>query len=239
MLQTEKINYVVDDVVFEGYCAVDTSKPGSRKPVVLVAPDYSGRNDFACQKAEQFAELGYVGFALDMYGNAKLGKTPAEKQALMQPLMTDRKLLRQRVLAGFHAVQKLETVNAARIAAVGFCFGGTCLLDLARSGAELRGVVSVHGGLGAPDDLPSKKILAKILVLHGHDDPLVPPSAVSAFQAEMVAQQIDWQVHVYGGAQHGFTNPQAHDTQTGIVYNQLAAKRAWLLTREFLTEIFS
>jgi dienelactone hydrolase len=238
MLQTTKIEYVDGNVLLEGYCALDDSKPG-KKPAVLIAPDYSGRNDFACQKAEQLAELGYVGFALDMYGNGKVGKTVEEKQALMRPLIEDRGMLRQRMLAAYETVKKLEIVNTARIGAMGFCFGGLCALDLARSGAELKGTVSFHGLLIPPQNVPAKKIHSKILVLHGYDDPLVPPTQINDFAAEMNAAHVDWQIHMYGHAVHGFTNPVAHDAKAGIVYNNLADKRSWISMREFFAEVFS
>jgi dienelactone hydrolase len=238
MLQTSKIEYIDGGVLLEGYCAFDDSKQG-RKPAVLIAHDWSGRNDFACQKAEQLAELGYVGFALDMYGNGLVAKTMEEKQKHHKPFMDDRMLLRNRVVAAFETLKKLEIVNQARIGAMGFCFGGTCVLDLARSGAELKGVVSFHGGLAAPTDVPSKKIHAKILALHGYEDPMVPPPQLAAFENEMNEAQVDWQVHIYGHAKHGFTNPTAHDEKSGIVYNSLADKRSWISMRDFFAEVFS
>jgi dienelactone hydrolase len=238
MLQTSKIEYIDKDIVLEGYCALDDSKPG-KKPAVLVAHDWSGRNDFACQKAEQLAEMGYVGFALDMYGSGKTGKTVEEKQALIKPLMEDRALLRRRILAAYETVHRMEAVNTARMAIMGYCFGGLCALDLARSGAEIRGAVSFHGLLSAPANLPNKKIRAKVLVLHGYDDPMAPPEQVSEFAKEMNAAEVDWQVHLYGNVLHGFTNPVAHDTKMGVMYNSLADKRSWVSTRDFFAEIFA
>jgi dienelactone hydrolase len=238
MLQTSKIEYIDGNVLLEGYCAFDDSKSG-KKPAVLIAHDWSGRNDFACQKAEQLAELGYVGFALDMYGNGMVANTVEEKKVLHQPFMADRMMLRKRVVAAFETLQKLEIVNQARIGAMGYCFGGTCVLDLARSGAELKGVVSFHGGLAAPEGMPSKKIHAKILALHGHDDPMVPPAVVTGFEDEMTQAQVDWQLYIYGHAMHGFTNPTQHDAKSGILYNNLADKRSWVSMREFFAEVFS
>jgi dienelactone hydrolase len=238
MLQTTKIEYVDKNIALEGYCALDGSKPG-KKPAVLVVHDWSGRNDFACQKAEQLAELGYVGFAIDMYGNGQVAKTNEEKKALMMPLIDDRALLKRRILAALDTLQKLDAVNTARIAVMGFCFGGLCALDLARSGAEIRGAISFHGQLKAPENLPHKKIRAKVLVLHGHDDPGVPPAQVAAFADEMTAAEVDWQVHVYGNTQHAFTNPNAHDPNNGLMYNPVADKRSWLSARDFLAEIFA
>ena len=238
MLDTSKIEYVQGNVVLEGYCAIDTKIPG-KKPAVLVAHDWSGRNEFACQKAEQLAELGYVGFALDMYGIGQIGKTVEEKSALIAPLMQDRNLLRQRILAALYTVKQLQAVDEKRIAAIGYCFGGACALDLARSGADLRGVVSFHGLLDAPQDLPSKKILAKVLALHGHEDPMVPPEKVALFQKEMTAAGVDWQMHIYGNTMHGFSNPQAHDASTGILYKNSADQRSWIAAKNFLKEIFT
>jgi dienelactone hydrolase len=238
MLQTSKIEYVDGNVLLEGYCALDDSKPG-KKPVVIIAPDWSGRNDFACQKAEQLAELGYVGFALDMYGNGKVAKNDDEKKILMTPLMQDRELLRKRVLAAYETVNRLEVVNVARIGAMGFCFGGLCVLDLARSGVEMRGVVSFHGNLKAPENIPDKKIRAKVLALHGYNDPMVTPEVVKEFEDEMIAAEVDWQLHVYGNATHGFTNPMAHNVKDGIIYNSLADKRSWASMRDFFAEVFA
>jgi dienelactone hydrolase len=238
MIQTSKIEYSDGHIALEGYCAVDNSKH-DKKPVVLVVHDWSGRNDFACQKAEQLAELGYVGFAVDMYGNGQVGKTVEEKQALMNPLMADRMILRNRIVAAYEAVVQLGIANTSRIAIMGFCFGGLCALDLARSGVDLKGVISFHGLLTPPQNLASKKIRAKILVLHGNDDPMVPPTQVAAFQQEMTAAHVDWQFHVYGNVQHAFTNPLAHDPNMGLVYNGLADKRSWVSMREFLAEIFT
>lgn len=237
MLQTTKIEYPCGNVVLEGYCALDTRKPG-KKPAVLVAPDWSGRNDFARQKAEQLAELGYIGFAVDMYGRGKVATTVEEKMALIKPLMDDRELLRQRIGAAFETIKRLDAVNTARIGAIGFCFGGLCVLDLARSGAELKGVVSFHGLL-SPPSFPSKRIKAKVLVLHGHDDPMVPPEQVQAFQQEMTAAKVDWQTHIYGNTMHAFTNPVAHDPSFGTVYDGLADKRSWVSMKDFFSEIFA
>lgn len=238
MLQTSKIEYTDGNIVLEGYCALDANHRGKR-PAVIIAPDWSGRNDFACQKAEQLAELGYVGFALDMYGQGKIAETKEEKSAMIKPLVQDRLLLRQRVLAAYEVVSKLDAVNTARIGAIGFCFGGMCALDLARSGVELRGVVSFHGLLDAPKDLPQKKIHAKVLALHGHDDPMAKPAQVTAFENEMTAAGVDWQVYIYGNAQHAFTNPKQHDVAAGLVYNSLADKRSWVAMKDFFVEIFS
>lgn len=196
-MNTKKIDYVEGGITFEGYYACDDSNT-SKKPAILVAHDWSGKNEFACQKAERLAELGYVGFAIDMFGKGKSGKTKEEKSALIQPLVQDRSLLLKRILAAFDTVKKLDHVDASRIGAIGFCFGGLCALDLARSGADVKAVVSFHGLLNAPEGLPKHTIKANILALHGFDDPMGTPDAVIAFGREMTEAKANWQLDIYG-----------------------------------------
>lgn len=233
---TKAIIYQDKDISLEGYLAYDDSIT-SKRPAVLVAHDWSGRNAFACEKAEQLAQLGYIGFALDMYGNAKLGHTVEEKSALIQPFIQDRALLRQRITAAFTTIKKLPMVDDSRIAIIGFCFGGLCALDLARSGANVSGVVSFHGLLNAPSHLKSEPMKAKILAFHGHDDPMVPPEQVAAFESEMTTAGVDWQIHIYGHTMHGFTNSKANDKNLGTVYNPTAERRSWQAMNNFLVEV--
>jgi dienelactone hydrolase len=237
MLKTQKIEYHDGTTLLEGHYAYNDSIPG-KKPAVLVCHDWSGRNDFADDKAKKLAELGYIGFALDMYGKDKTGNTKEEKIALMQPLMQDRSKLLQRITAAFTTVKKLDQVDTANIAAIGFCFGGLCVLDLARGGAALKGVVSFHGLLQAPENAAHHAIQAKILALHGYADPMVTPEHVMAFADEMTAAKVDWQLDIYGNVKHAFTNPQANDDAFGTVYNKKADARSWLAMREFLKEVF-
>lgn len=174
---TKTIDYQDGNTALEGYLAChETGKP---KPAVLVAHDWSGRREMACKGAERIAGMGYVGFALDMYGKGIFGADgDAEKNgALMAPFAQDRTLLRRRINAALHAVRQLPQVDATRIAAMGYCFGGLCVLELARSGADVQGVVSIHG-IFAPGDIGNETITAKVLCLHGHDDPMVPPEQV-------------------------------------------------------------
>jgi dienelactone hydrolase len=238
MIKTKKMEYQDNDTLLEGFYAYDDSQLGKR-PAVLVTHDWSGRNEFAENKAKMMAEQGYVGFAIDMYGQGKVGVTTNEKMALMKPLMENRALLRQRILSAFECVKTLEWVDTKKIGAMGFCFGGLCALDLARSGADVSGVVSFHGLLGAPEFEKIPSIKAKILALHGHDDPMVPPEQVLAFENEMTSAKADWQLHVYGNTKHAFTNPLAHDEELGTVYNTLAEKRSMLAMKNFFAEIFS
>jgi dienelactone hydrolase len=234
---TKNIDYEDGSRLLEGYLAYhDADKP---KPAVLVAHDWSGRREFACKAAERVADMGYVGFALDMYGKGIFGADgDVEKNgALMSPFAKDRALLRRRIGAALNTVQQLPQVDGTKIAAMGYCFGGMCVLELARSGADVRGVVSIHG-IFAPGNVANEKITAKVLCLHGHDDPMVPPEQVIAFETEMTQAGVDWQIHIYGGTMHAFTNPKANNPDFGTVYKEAAANRAYQSIANFLREIF-
>lgn len=237
-MQTKKIDYVDGSVALEGYLAYPD---GAQKkfPTVLIAHDWTGRNEFACKKAERLAELGYAGFALDMFGKGILGKDTEEKMQLIQPFVSNRAVLQKRINAALDTVKKLAMVDTARIAVMGFCFGGMCALDLARSGADICGAVSFHGLLNPPEGLAKNKIKAKVLALHGHDDPMVPPDVVLNFQKEMTEAHADWQMHIYGNTQHAFTNPVANDAKLGTIYNTKADQRSWVAMQNFFTEVFS
>jgi dienelactone hydrolase len=235
MIRTNEIDYRDGDTVCKGFVAYDDTQ-ASPQPAVLISHMAGGREEFVESRARDLAALGYVGFALDMYGENRRGATLEEGRALMKPLLDDRALLARRINAALTAVRGLPQVDPQRVAALGYCFGGLCVLDLARSGADVRGVVSMHGLL-KPSPLPKQRIVAKILVLHGHDDPLAPPEDVSAFQAEMTAAGVDWQMHIYGGTQHAFTNPKANNPAAGLIYNPVADHRAWTSLVAFLAEV--
>jgi dienelactone hydrolase len=179
-----------------------------------------------------------VGFALDMYGQKHCGQTNEEKSALIKPFMENRQFLAKRMNTAFETVSKLPYVDANNIAAIGFCFGGLCVLDLARSGTKLKGVVSFHGLLQAPAHTTAEKIHAKILAIHGYEDPMVTQEHVQQFQQEMTAKKADWQMHIYGQTMHAFTNPIANDVSFGTVYNETADHRSWVAMKNFLAEIF-
>lgn len=235
MTETTLLEYQDGNTLLEAYLAIPA---GDKKPVVLVSHDWSGKNDFARQTADELAKLGYIGFALDMYGKGCIGETKEEKIALMTPLMQNRGLLQQRINAALNTAKTLPQADTTRIAAIGFCFGGLCVLDLARSGAELNGVVSFHGLLGAPGT-PQQTIQAKILALHGYDDPMATPDQVTEFGNEMTALHADWQLHMYGNTKHAFMNPQANDPALGLAYQPATAARAWRQMKDFLSEIFA
>ncbi|MDP3902487.1 MAG: dienelactone hydrolase family protein [Methylococcaceae bacterium] len=232
------IGYLDGDVLLEAYFAFDDAIT-ERRPAVLISHAWGGRDDFVAEKANKLAELGYVGFALDMYGKGVRGNSPEQNSKLMQPFMVDRGLLQKRIKAALYAVRLLPWVDDSKIAAMGFCFGGLCVLDLARAGADLKGVVSFHGLLGAPDNLETNAIKAKVLALHGHDDPMGPVEQVLAFEQEMTKAGADWQLHTYGHTMHAFTNPKANDPAFGTVYQANADKRSWLAMKNFLAEVFA
>jgi dienelactone hydrolase len=173
-----------------------------------------------------------------MYGKGKLGQTDEECGALMRPFVEDRALLQKRILAALKTAKLLPWVDDSKIAAIGFCFGGLCVLDLARTCNEVKGVVSFHGLLHAPQNLDNNKISAKVLALHGYDDPLVSPSQVLDFETEMTNAGADWQLHAYGNTVHAFTNPLASDYAAGYKYDENVNRRAFQAMENFLTEIF-
>lgn len=237
MLKTQTINYRDGETQLEGYLAYN-DEIADKRPAVLVAPDWSGKNAFACRKADKLAELGYLGFVLDMYGGGKTGNTKEEKSALIKPFIQDRLKLQKRILAAYETVKNFELVDRNLIGAIGFCFGGLCVLDLARSGADVTAVVSFHGLLNAPENISKKSIKAKILVLHGFNDPMVTPDQVIAFGEEMTHANVDWEINIYSNAMHGFTNPEANDPGFGTVYNKNVDSRSWLAMQAFFYETF-
>jgi dienelactone hydrolase len=189
------------------------------------------------RKARRLAWHGFATFALDMFGKGKRGATNAECSALITPFVQDRALLARRVTAALATVKALPEVDARRTAAIGFCFGGMCVLDLARSGADVRGVVSLHALL-KPTGLPVQgKMRAKVLMLQGYADPLAPPEDIQAIAQELTAAGADWQLHAYGNTRHSFTNPQAHDSANGMVYDEAADRRSWHALLQFLDEV--
>jgi dienelactone hydrolase len=238
-MHTETIDYADGSTKLEGFLAYDATIKGKR-PAVIVCHAWAGRDEFAQKKAEALGQLGYVGFALDMYGKGKRGANNDENAKLMGPFVQDRELLDRRVNAAANEVRKHLMVDAKQIGAMGFCFGGMCALDLARSGPEgLQGVVSVHGLLTAPPKRRAKKISANILALHGYSDPMAPPDQMKAFCDEMVQAGADLQLHAFGHCVHAFTNPMANDRAHGMEYDAVAEKRSWALIKGFFDEVFA
>ena len=236
-MHSEFIEYYDEDVLLEG-CLVNGGAEAKPKPLVLIAHDWTGRRQYALDKAHEIAALGYAAFAIDLYGKGVFGQDGdvALNSSLMGPLASDRRLLRQRMKAAVDVASARPEIDSSQIAGVGYCFGGMCVLELARSGASVQGVVSVHG-IFAPGDVANESITAKVLCLHGHDDPMVPPEQVLAFEQEMSASSVDWQVHVYGGTTHAFTNPAANNPDFGTVYSEIANARASRSVSDFLADV--
>lgn len=232
----QDVLYEAENINARGFICFPEGK-AEQYPAVIVVHDWTGRNQFACDKTKLLAEMGYVGFAVDMYGDAKCGSNHDENSKLMTPLMENRELLLQRLMDAYNRLISFSCVDKQRIAIIGFCFGGLCALDLARSGADIKAAVSFHGILKAPP-MANKTIKAKVLVLHGHDDPMVTPQQVADFSKEMTKAKVDWQIHLYGNTMHAFTNPQANDRSFGTVYDATAANRAWLSMQNFFKEVF-
>jgi len=237
-VKTQLITYKDGDATLEGYLAYDDEIKGKR-PGVLVVHEWTGINPNIEEKTQMLAKLGYIAFAADIYGKGIRPTTPddAAKQATIYK--SDRKLMRSRVLAGLNELRKQELTDTKKLAAIGYCFGGTVVLELARSGADISGVVSFHGGVDPVNPEDAKNIKAKILALHGADDPYVKMDEVLRFQDEMRKAGVDWQMVFYGGAVHSFTNPFAgNDNSKGAAYNEKAAQRAWQAMQLFFSEIF-
>jgi dienelactone hydrolase len=237
-VRTERIEYKHGDTLLEGFLAYDDTVTGKR-PGVLVVHEWWGLNDYAKRRAEQLARLGYVAFCLDMYGKRKVTADPKVAGEWAGVFRNDRPLGRARAAAGLEVLKSRPQVDPARIAAIGYCFGGTVVLKMARSGADLKGVVSFHGGLATPTPADAQNIKGKVLVLHGADDPFEQPSEIAAFQEEMRQARVDWQMVYYGSAVHSFTNPESGKAGIkGVGYNEAADRRSWLAMRNFFDEIF-
>ncbi len=237
-LRTERIEYRHGDTQLAGYLAYDDSYSG-RRAGVLVVHEWWGLNDYAKRRAERLASLGYVAFAIDMYGNGKTTTDAKKAGEWATVFRKDRTLARMRAQAGLDVLKSRPEVDPGRIAAIGYCFGGTMALELARSGAGLRGVVSFHGGLSTPNPADARNIKGKVLVLHGADDTFESPAEIAAFQEEMRNTGVDWQMVYYGGAVHAFTNPDAGKAGIkGVAYNEAADRRSWQTMRDFFDEIF-
>lgn len=242
-MREETISYEYNGIKFKGFLAYDDSIQGKR-PGILVAHTWKGVDDFVKNKARDLAKLGYVAFAADVFGNGVVAESDEEAEALIQPLFVDRSTLRGRIESAYKALIQFELVDADKVGAIGFCFGGLTVIELLRGGSPVKGVVSFHGVLGnklgemraqvAPN---AEKIRGAILILHGHDDPLVSQSDITDLENELTKAQVDWQMHIYGHAMHSFTNPVADDEKHGFRFNEKANKRSWQAMSNFFNEI--
>jgi dienelactone hydrolase len=238
-IQTQTIEYTHGDVTCEGYLAYDDAIK-SPAPGVLIVHQWMGLKDYEQTRARQIAEPGYVAFALDMYGKGIRPKNAQEAAKQAGIYRGDRKLMRSRAQAGLDILKKQKNVDTKRLAVMGYCFGGGVAHELALSGADLAGVVIFHGNLDTPTPQDAANIKGRVLVLHGGDDPVTKPEGFLAFQDEMRKGGVDWEIVVYGGAVHAFTDPSAgNDPSKGSAYNKKADERSWEQMKTFYNNIFS
>lgn len=236
-ISTQTFEYQDGETTCIGFVAWDDTVVSAR-PTVLVNHAWGGRDEFADNIAIQMAANGYVGIALDNYGAGAQPDTLDDKMALMGPLKEDRKALLARLTAGYKAASDLPMVDADAMAAIGFCFGGLCTLDMARGGLNLKAAISCHGLLDAPN-FKNKKIKADVLACHGWDDPMAPPEQVVTFGKEMAAAECDWTLMAFGNTQHAFMVPDANNADLGLKYNKTAADQSWSAAFDLLRKHFA
>jgi dienelactone hydrolase len=230
------LDYKVGTTDCQGYVAVDTMKSGKR-PGILIIHDWNGIDAYEQGRAAQLAKLGYVAMCADIYGKGVRPKNAQESGAQASKYKSDRALFRERLMGALEVLKKDPNVDPNKVAAIGYCFGGTGVLELARMGADLRGVVSFHGGLDANPDMKAGPVIPSVLVLHGADDPFVPPAQVSDFRKEFAQAKMEFVA--YPGAVHAFTEPNAgNDKSTGAAYNKAADEGSWAKMKAFFSEIF-
>jgi dienelactone hydrolase len=237
-IQTKTVEYKQGDTTLEGVMIYDDAVK-TKRPGVLIVHQWLGLTDYEKNRATMLAKLGYVAFCADIYGKGVRPNGVSEAGPMAGKYKADRTLLRARVNAGLDTFKKSELVDTKRIVAIGYCFGGTTVIELARSGADLAGIVSFHGGLDSPTPADGKNIKCKVLACHGADDPFVPAKDLAAFESEMRDSKVDWQLIAYGGAVHSFTQPMAgNDNSKGAAYNEAADRRSWEALKQFLGELF-
>lgn len=239
------IIYSIDSKEFKGYLALPKDSGRKPGPAILLAHAWMGRDRFVCEKARALADLGYVAFAADMYGEGKVVDNGDAAGALMRPLFEDRALLQKRIRVAFDQLASQPEVDKSKIGAIGFCFGGLTVVELLRSGAPVKGVVSFHGGIAdemnghKAKTVPiAKDIKGALLLLHGYKDPLVSSNDLLKLEKELSDAKVDWEVDIYGLAAHGFTNPVAKDTNSGLYFEAKADARSWHKMKYFFDEIF-
>lgn len=246
-MEHEKISYQIDNKSFRGYWVFPTTQEPSiqQRPAIILAHAWMGQDQFVRHKADALAELGYIAFAADLYGEGKTATNAEEAQKLMLPLFEDRTLLQKRIRAAYDVVRQHSAVDPSKIGCIGFCFGGLTAIELLRSGADVKGVVSFHGVLGnkigpiQAKTIPIAKIITgSLLILHGFEDPLVSQQDILNMQHELSNAKVDWQMNIYSHTSHAFTNPEMHDVENGLIYQPRSSERAWWAMIHFFSERF-
>ncbi len=238
MIQNQRIDYTLDRETYEGVICWDDSINGKR-PGVLVSHAWFGQSDFEVNKANDLAKMGYVAFALDMYGKGRRAKDATEAGQLMHECVDDRIELRSRIMTALDTLKNHALVDDTKIGGIGFCFGGRCILDLARTGIDIKGVASFHGIYDQPDIEYTDPIKASVLVLHGWEDPLANPEQTVALGKELTERNADWQILVFSNTGHAFTNPKAAAPENGMMYHVNSNRRAWQSMSNFFEELFA
>ncbi len=237
-VQTKTVTYRDGDTTLEGFVAWNTEVTKD-VPGILVVHQWLGLTEYEQSRCKQLAEMGYVAFALDIYGKGKRPANVQEAGKASGAYKADRALYRRRLQLGLEQLKMQPHVDKQQTAAIGYCFGGTGVIELARSGADVAGVVSFHGGLDSPKPEDGKNIKAKLLICHGADDPFVPAKDIDAMIKEFNLAKVDWQMVSYSGAVHSFTQPMAgNDNARGAAYNEKADKRSWQAMQSFFAELF-
>ncbi len=219
MIIKEKYIYKIDGEEYEGIVSYENSIK-SPMPALLIAPTYAGPSALEEEKAEYFVSLGYFTFIVDLYGKGKRGSTPEESTKLMSELCSDRRVLSKRINFCLNLLEDHASVDNKRIVAIGYCFGGKCVLDLARSAAEVNLIISVHGIYDRPNINDSKSIVSPVLVLHGDEDPFARPEDLEKLIEELKIKKAKWNVHIFGGIAHAFSNPNANNFKDGMYYDK-------------------
>lgn len=235
MIESDVLHYSDGETDFYGTLIFDTATEGPA-PGVLIAPAFFGTGPLEIARGQDLAALGYTVLCLDIYGEGKRAADREEAARLMGALNADRPRLARHMQAALDALASRPRVDPGRIGAIGYCFGGKCVLDLARSGAPIRAAVPIHGIYDRPQGMAPQKMQASVLVLHGWDDPLAPPEAVVGLGHELTELCPDWQILAFGHAAHAFTNPEANAPENGLAYNETADRRAWAAMTDFLAE---
>ncbi len=235
-METKFLDYDFGDGIGEAFVAFEGNE---KKPCVLIAHAWAGQHQIDHEFAKTIAKMGYIGVAIDMFGKGVRGVQGADNSHLIEPLVSNRSLLLARVSAALNFAQSLENCDNSRIAIMGFCFGGMCAIDLARSGTdEIKTATSFHG-LFYPNGLEAKEIKSKVLVLHGFDDPMANPEQMLELGRELTNANADWQIHAFGQTTHAFTNPSANNKAAGLLYNEKSRDRAWEIFTSHLREVFA